>query len=135
MSSLKHFFVRVIVTVLFLAVPILGVWTFMKADEWGLWFPPVHSSYGGAIDNLFNLILWMVAVTFIGTELLLVWFFFRYSKKDATRSVYSHGNHTLEMVWTAIPALLLIIVAFSQMGTWASVKINFPTDGPYTAAK
>jgi cytochrome c oxidase subunit II len=132
MGTFKHFLLRVLATVLFLLVPVLGVWTFVKAEDWGLWFPPVVSSYGGDIDFLFYVILWMVTVTFVGTEVLLVWFVFRYSKKDPTRAVYSHGNHTLEMLWTAIPALLLIFVAFSQMKAWTTVKINFPEDGPYT---
>ena len=132
MSQLKHFLLRVTVTLLLLLVPILGVWTFVKAPEWNLWFPQGVSTYAGAIDFLFNMITWMVAITFVLTEGLLVWFFFKYSKKDDTRAVYTHGNHTLEMVWTAIPALLLLIVAFSQMGTWTKVKIAFPDDGPYT---
>jgi len=135
MAALKHFLLRSLVTLLFLAVPVLGVWTFMKAPEWRLWFPPMLSSYGGEIDDLFNVILVMVTVTFIGTELLLVWFVFRYSRRDASRAVYSHGNHTLELVWTAIPALLLIFVAFSQMGAWTQVKISFPDEGPYTVEK
>jgi cytochrome c oxidase subunit 2 len=135
MEALKHFFVRALVTLLLLAVPVLGVWTFVEAEEWGLWFPPIVSSYGASIDALFYVILWMVTVTFIGTELLLVWFFFRYSKRDPTRAVFTHGNHTLEMVWTAIPALLLIFVAFSQMRAWTNVKIHFPEDGPYTVER
>lgn len=132
---MRHFLLRVLATLLFLAVPVLGVWTFVKAEDWGLWFPEALSSYGDSIDFLFYVILWMVAVTFVGTELLLVWFVFRYSKKDPTRATYTHGNHTLEMVWTAIPALLLIFVAFSQMKAWTTVKINFPADGPYTVEK
>src|SRR5262245_3859147 len=135
MNSLKHALLRLAVTLLFLAVPVLGVWTFVKAKDWGLWFPENVSTYGGSIDFLFAVILWMVAVTFVATELLLVWFFLRYSKKDDTRAVYTHGNHTLEMVWTAIPALLLIFVAFSQMKAWSTVKIHFPSDGLYTVEK
>lgn len=135
MAALKHFLLRCVVTLLLLAVPVLGVWTFVKAEDWGLWFPPMLSSYGGEIDHLFFVILWMVTVTFIGTEMLLVWFVFRYSKRDETRATYTHGNHTLELVWTAIPALLLIIVAFSQMEAWSDVKLNFPEEGPYTVEK
>ena len=132
---MRHFLLRVLATLLFLAVPVLGVWTFVKAKDWGLWFPEALSSYGDSIDFLFYVILWMVTVTFVGTEMLLVWFVFRYSKKDPTRATYTHGNHTLEMVWTAIPALLLIFVAFSQMKAWTTVKIHFPEDGPYTVEK
>jgi cytochrome c oxidase subunit 2 len=132
MSSFKHALTRLTITLLLLAVPVLGVWTWMEADRWHLWFPPYVSSYGKSIDGLFYVILWMVTVTFVLTEGLLVWFVFRYSKKSDEKAVYTHGNHTLEMVWTAIPALLLIIVAFSQMKAWATVKMNFPEDGPYT---
>lgn len=132
MNALKHFLFRVLVTLLFLAVPVLGVWTWVEAPRWGLWFPENVSTYGDSIDGLFMLILWMVTVTFIGTEVLLVWFVWRYSKKDPTRAVYTHGNHTLEMVWSAIPAVLLIVVAISQMKAWTTVKIDFPDEGPYT---
>jgi len=135
MAALKHFLLRAFITLLFLAVPVLGVWTFVEAKDWHLWFPETISSYGGDIDWLFYVILWMVTVTFIATELLLVWFVFRYSRRDATRATYTHGNHTLEMVWTAIPAVLLIVVAFSQMRAWTEVKIHFPDQGPYTVQK
>lgn len=135
MNALKHFLFRALIALLLLAVPVFGVWTWVKAPEWGYWFPENVSSYGGSIDGLFMLILWMVTVTFIGTEVLLVWFVWRYSKKDSTRAVYTHGNHTLELVWSAIPAVLLIIVAISQMKAWTTVKIDFPEDGPYTVEK
>jgi len=113
---------------LLILVPILGVWTFVSADQNGWWFPVNVSSYGGEIDRLFNLILWMVGITFVGTEVLLAWFFFKYSKKRADKGVFTHGNHKLEMIWTAIPAVLLLFIAFSQMGTWAQIKFekNFP---------
>jgi len=134
MSAFKHLLTRLTVTLLLLAVPVLGVWTWMEAERWKLWFPPYVSSYGESIDGLFFVILWMVTVTFVITEGLLVWFVFRYSRRGDEKALYTHGNHTLEMVWTAIPALLLIIVAFSQMKAWATVKMNFPEDGPYTVA-
>ena len=44
MSQLKHFLLRVTVTLLLLLVPILGVWTFVKAPDWGLWFPKNFAS-------------------------------------------------------------------------------------------
>ncbi len=109
---------------LFILVPILGVWTFVIADEHGWWFPLNVSSFGGRIDGLFYLILWMVGITFVITEVLLAWFFFQYSKRRPDKGVFTHGNHKLEMFWTAIPALLLLFIAFSQMGTWAEIKFT-----------
>ena len=123
---------RLLVTLLLFLVPILGVWTFWTADENGWWLPEAVTTYAPDIDYLFNLILWMVAVFFILTECLLAWFFFKYSKKDEAKGVYSHGNHKLEMVWTAVPGLCLLFIAFSQMGTWADIKFrgNMPEEAP-----
>jgi cytochrome c oxidase subunit II len=125
---------RLIATLLFLAVPIFGVWTFVKADDWHCWFPQNVASFGGEIDDLFNLIMWMVGFTFIVTEGCLAWFVFKYSKKSTEKGAFTHGNHNLEMVWTAIPAVALLFIAFKQMGTWADIKFekNFPSQGAYT---
>jgi cytochrome c oxidase subunit 2 len=128
---------RFLYALLFLLVPVLGVWTVVIADDHGWWFPPVYSTYGPDIDRLFDVIMWMVAVTFVATEVLLAYCIFRFGKKDPRKALFSHGNHTLEMVWTAVPALLLLFIAFSQMGTWAHVKFadEFPSDGPYTVER
>ncbi len=124
---------RLLYALLLLLVPVLGVYTFVTADQHGWWFPDNVSTYGPSIDRLFYLIQAMVAITFIGTEVLLAWFMYKYSKRRDDRGVFSHGNHKLEMVWTAIPAVLLLVIAFAQMGTWAEIKFQkgFP-DGEFS---
>lgn len=123
---------RLIATLLLVLVPILGVWTFWTADQYGWWLPEAVSTFGPNIDHLFYLILWMVGFFFILTEGLLVWFVFWYSRKRPDKAVHSHGNHRLELLWTAVPAVLLLFIAFSQMGTWAEMKFknNFPDAKP-----
>ena len=125
---------RYIISLLFLAVPVLGVYTFMNAADHGWWFPERASSYAEEIDSLFNLIMYMVGVVFIATEMALAWFLYRYSKKGPEKGVFTHGNHKLEMVWTAIPAVVLLFIAFDQMKTWADIKFqkNFPSSGKFS---
>jgi cytochrome c oxidase subunit 2 len=117
---------------LFLAVLVLGVWTFMDAGNHGWWLPPIVSSYGANVDFLFNLILWMVAFFFVLTEGILVYCVFVYGKKRHDKATFTHGNHKLEMVWTIIPAGLLLVIAFWQMNTWAEIKFqgNLPQQAP-----
>ena len=128
---------RYLFTLLLLAVPVLGVYTFATAADHNWWFPPAVSSYAEKIDGLFNLIMWMVGVTFVGTELCLAWFVFNYSKKRSDKAAFTHGSHKLEMIWTAVPAIALLFIAFAQMGTWADIKFekNFPSDGAYSREK
>jgi cytochrome c oxidase subunit 2 len=55
-----------------------------------------------------------------------------YSKKRHDKATFTHGNHKLEMVWTIIPVILLLVIAFSQMKTWADIKFegNMPDKAP-----
>jgi len=123
---------RLVATVLLLLVPVLGVWTFVTAPANGWWMPPTVSTFGPDIDYLFYLILWMVAFFFVLTEAILVYSVFVYSRKRADKATFSHGNHKLELLWTGIPAALLLVIAFSQMGTWAKIKFrgNIPEGEP-----
>ncbi len=145
---MKELVLRIATTILFLLVPILGVWTFVGSAYPGKWWPEVYaawfpenvSTYGPKIDQLFNLILWMVGITFVLTEGILVWCIFWYGKPRKSKAWFSHGNHKLELIWTAVPSVLLLIIAFSQMGAWAEIKFTshmgkFPdgTEGPYSA--
>lgn len=137
MNWLKHTFERLFYAALFLAVPILGVWTWVIADDYGWWFPEYASTYADEIDNLFYIIMWMVAITFVGTEVLLVWTMLVYTGKQDTPATYTHGNHAVELIWTAIPAGLLVFIAFSQMAAWNEVKMQMPEgaatpEHPYT---
>lgn len=71
--------------------------------------------------NLFYLIFWIAAVIFVLVEGLLVYFVFRYQRRaqDEHPEQY-HGNTRLEVTWTIIPALILVVVfAFTirTMGT------------------
>ena len=123
---------RFLATLLLVLVPILGVYTFWTASQHGWWMPPAVSTFGPDIDFLFDLILWMVAFFFVLTEGILAYCVFWYSRKRPDKAVFSHGNHRLELLWTFVPAVLLLVIAFSQMGTWAEMKFkgSFPDAEP-----
>ena len=37
---------------------------------------------------------------------------------------FSHGSHTLEVVWTILPAVTLLFIAIYQMNAWADAKMR-----------
>jgi cytochrome c oxidase subunit 2 len=93
------------------------------------WLTEGASSYAKDIDDLWDFIFYLTGVVFIVTEGLLVVFLIKYRKREGAKSVYTHGNHTLEMAWTIIPAIILGGIAIIQKSTWDSIKKpeNFPT--------
>ena len=120
-------------SLLFLLVPILGVLAFVFAalpDSWPLynhWFPEDISKEGYVIDTLFNSIMYLTGIIFVGTSLALFWFMWKYDGTTNNEPVkFSHGSHTLEIVWSIIPAVVLVFIAVVQMDAWASAKILRP---------
>jgi len=126
--------VRKIWSLVFLTVPILGVGLFAMAPACGWWMPEGTSTYARDIDHLFNVILGITGVAFIATQAALVAFLWKYHAQGVAgeRATYTHGNHRLEIVWTIIPAAILVFIAFYQFGTWKEVKwrSEFTKDSP-----
>ncbi len=117
-------------SLLFLLAAILavGVYTYAPFDpEW--WLPQNVSTRGplklGAdVDHLFILILWITGLVFIGTQIALVWATWRFVAQPGRRADYFHGSQRLEVIWTIIPAAILVFIALYQMGTWTAIKFR-----------
>ena len=117
---------------MFLLVPVLGVAVFALAMAdvppfRGIWLPEDISSDGHVIDGLFNFILYLTGAIFIGTGIALFWFLWKYDADAASGDVkFVHGSHTLELVWSVLPAATLLFIAIYQMDTWAGEKLIRP---------
>jgi len=125
--------VRLFWSFLFLLVPLLGVATFVFAPYFNIWLPTDVSEHGRVIDGLFMFILYLTGAVFIVTELVLVYYMWKYDASSNDKPVkFSHGSHALELVWTILPAVTLLFIAIYQMEAWASAKM-LPPDMPPTA--
>lgn len=96
------------------------------AFDW--WLPPNASTYGPAVDQLFQIIMLVVVVMFFLTEGAMVIFLIRYRHNPARKSAYIHDHRTLETIWTIIPALVLVFLAVSQQDTWSDIKMEMPSE-------
>jgi cytochrome c oxidase subunit 2 len=90
------------------------------------WLPEDVSTFGQEIDSLFYLIYYITAATFILVTVLMIVFLIMYRQKEGRRATYTHGNTTLEIIWTIIPAAILIVLSFMSVATWAKVKRHAP---------
>jgi|GEM_PF-130578 cytochrome c oxidase subunit 2 len=94
-----------------------------------LFFPENFASFGDAVDELFYLILWITGIAFILTEAFWLFCIFSFWQKPGMRSDFSHGNHKLELIWTIIPAAILVLIALLQAGMWREMKMEIPPEG------
>jgi cytochrome c oxidase subunit II len=109
---------------LLFAVVILAEFVlFLIAPFAGWWLPKSISTYGARVDSLFYVILAITGIAFVLTEAILVWNMYRAAADNTgAKSPYEHGNHKLEIIWTLVPAVLLLILAFVQINVWAEIK-------------
>jgi cytochrome c oxidase subunit 2 len=119
-------------SILFLLVPILGVGCFVwaMADLWpmqGHWLPVNINDHGQVIDSLFMFILVLTGIIFVATGLAFFWFLWKYdAAKNPQPVAFTHGSHTLEVVWSILPAGALVFIAIYQMNAWADAKMRRP---------
>ena len=78
---------------------------------------------------LFNVLIWIMAITFVLVEGVLIYAAIRFRARPGQgRPVQTHGNMKLEIAWTVIPTILIMI-----LGVW-SVVVLWQIDQPPASA-
>lgn len=91
--------------------------------DWGWLLSEPVSTFGSEIDSIYYLILVITGVIFILVEVALVVFLVKYRHREGRRAEYSHGHTTLEAVWTVVPFILVMAIAWISMDVWLEAKI------------
>lgn len=83
-------------------------------------FPPQASAESRSVDNLFRVLLVLGGIVFFLIQGLLVIsvIAFRARPGDHSDGPASHGNMTLEIVWTIIPSLVVVFLAILSFNVW-----------------
>jgi len=92
----------------------------------GWWLPALANadSFGWDVDYLFYLILGLTGFFFVLTEAILVYNMWAFAARPEQKADYVHGNHRLEMLWTIVPAAILLFIAFAQISAWNKIKLQ-----------
>lgn len=86
------------------------------------WFPISISTYGGDIDRLFYVILVITGLIFVIVQGALIYMVLRYRHREGRKAYYIHGNTRAEIIWTAIPFVIVVFIAAASMGTWRDLR-------------
>jgi cytochrome c oxidase subunit 2 len=125
---------------IFFGVVILATFLiWFVAPSYGWWLPENVSSFGGGVDILFYVILGLTTFFFVLTEIVLVYGMWQFASPVAEpqaddragpKAVYTHGNHRLEVLWTAVPAVILLGIAVVQIRVWENIKYQSRMPSP-----
>jgi cytochrome c oxidase subunit 2 len=89
-----------------------------------LLFPPQASEEAKQVDTLFRVLLGISGGLFIFVQGLLLYSVVRYRVRpdDMRDGPTIHGNVTLELIWTAIPAIIVFALAIYSYTIWADIR-------------
>ena len=90
------------------------------------WLPEDVSPYGAGIDALFHLIYLLTAIVFLAVTAVMIVFLFRYRAQEGRRAVYTHGNITVEILWTIVPAAIFIWLGLLSKSQWEKIRMTMP---------
>lgn len=86
------------------------------------------TDFNTAIDDLWGRLLFWGTLVFVVVELGLVYTIIRFRKRPGgPEAKQIHGNAALEITWTAVPAVILVLIAIP------TVKTIFETQAPAPA--
>jgi cytochrome c oxidase subunit II len=77
-----------------------------------------YTEWNREVGFLFKILIWLGMIVFVFVELLLIWAIVKYRKREGQAAPeHVHGNTTLEILWTAIPAVILVVIAVPTVKT------------------
>lgn len=117
--------ILVIVSAIILAIVSLGIGQLSYS-----WLPPQATAESLLIDDLFSFLVTLGAFIFLGVSGALIYsiIFNRASKDDTSDGPHIEGNVTLEVVWTAIPFVLVIWIGVYSYQIYDQMSILGPME-------
>ena len=114
--------------VLFLVAGLFGFFYYSFGGLDDSFIQPLASKHGAETDLWFWITMGVTCFVFILTQILLFGFSYKYQyQKDRKADFYPHNNK-LELIWTAIPAVVLAFLVLTGWKIWTDITGPAPQD-------
>ena len=109
------------------------LWSALHYSPWMLGYGPheAASAHGGSLDTLFNQTLWCTVPVFLATHVALFWFAYKYQGKKGVKAAFISHDNKLEIIWTAIPAVVMCFLVIQGLVAWNEVMADIAPDEDY----
>ena len=77
------------------------------------WFPEAASTQAGPIDHLYDVLIWTSVPVFVLVTTIVGFSVIKFRMRPGEENLDGppiHGNTRLEVIWTAIPAIMLVVL-------------------------
>jgi cytochrome c oxidase subunit 2 len=100
-----------------LAGALLSLWAGLASGEWRLGLQDQKTAVGHAIYDLHNAVVLICLVIFVAVFGAMFYAIWRHRKSVGHQAALFHENTTVEMIWTVIPFLILLGMAWPATKT------------------
>jgi cytochrome c oxidase subunit 2 len=92
------------------------------------WTPPNVTVGGEQIDRILHFILYLTLFVFFAVNIVFLYYLIKYRRRPGVKAYYSHGNNTLEFIWTVIPTAIFLFLAVWSNRVWFDLHSEPPED-------
>lgn len=86
-----------------------------------LMLPESASIEGEHDDNLFNISFWLIGIVQFIMQFLIFYFTYKYRGRKDRKAKFFADSHQLEIIWTIIPAVVLVVLIGYGLWQWNEV--------------
>jgi cytochrome c oxidase subunit 2 len=83
--------------------------------------PEAASEHGVVVDELMNITWIVITPVFVITHILLFYFAWKYAYDKNRKATYFSHSNKLEVLWTAIPAIVLLVLILYGLSIWNEI--------------
>ncbi|TDW99645.1 cytochrome c oxidase subunit II [Dinghuibacter silviterrae] len=113
----------------FLILGLIGVWWCNDLLYKKTLLPLTSASKEGMdIDRMLWITLAITGVVFIITQILLFSFVYRFQEKPGKKAFFFPHNNKLEVLWTVVPAVFLLVLVVFGLKYWFHITGEAPKD-------
>ncbi len=91
---------------------LLGVFSNAANAAWELNLQMPVTALARRVYDLHTLLTWVIFIIFVGVFAVVTWSIIFHRKSKGHKAADFHDNTTVEIVWTVVPTLILIAIAF-----------------------
>ena len=89
------------------------------------------SAHGGEIDSMINQTLFFTGIAFVLTHIALFYFAHKYRETARQKADYISHDNRLEILWTAIPTVVMTYLVVGGLDVWNTVMADVTTSEEY----
>lgn len=114
---------------IWMIVMFVGAAYFILKYGWTL--PEPASEHGADLDSLLNFNFIIIIIVFYIVNFLLFYFSYKYYYRKERRAKFFPHDNRLEVLWTLVPSLVLVVIIVYGLMTWN--KVMGDPEGDYMA--